>query len=771
MGFEFSTKAETLRALSRKLQCAQIAPLVFTTSRDWSASAEAFVDEIISVLGAGPYIVRSSAMSEDHAEQSNAGAYLSLLDISQDQLAEAIHAVFASYGSPEAADQVLVQPMLEHVIYSGVAFSHDPSTCEPYRIINWLDGSDTAGITSGKSGKTWQCAAASPVTAPEALQPVLCLIEELLTLSGGLPVDCEFAVTEGADGPSLWLLQARPLVLANEPGRENRLQALLGNIYSKVVRGMGPHPFVPGKKSVYGVMPDWNPAEIIGIRPKPMALSLYRELITDSIWAYQRHNYGYRNLRSFPLMPHFLGLPYIDVRLSFNSFIPADLDEGIASRLVDYYIDRLLNNPALHDKVEFEIVFSCYSLDLQERLEPLKAVGFSHSDLEEISHSLGKLTNNIINSETGLWRSDAKRIETLAARRTALFQSSADRVERIYWLLEDAKRYGTLPFAGLARAGFVAVQMLRSLVAKGVLTPEDFDDFMRSVDTVSSRLVWDRAALDKSTFLAKYGHLRPGTYDILSPRYDEEPDLYFDWSKNVPKPEVPRPFTLTLEQMRKVAALLKSHKLEIDPVSLFDFIQSCIELREYAKFCFTRNLSDAISLLAECGSEMGFDKEDLAYADSSVFKEMHIASIDAKDALTRSIEKGRADYEMALSISLPPVIRHPEDVWAFQRPTMAPNFVTRKQVTAEVTLGSSRHGLEGKIVCIPNADPGFDWLFSIPIAGLITAWGGANSHMAIRAGEKGLPSIIGAGEELFSTWSSAGRLHIDCVGQRVEVLN
>ena len=31
-------------------------------------------------------------------------------------------------------------------------------------------------------------------------------------------------------------------------------------------------------------MPDWNPAEIIGIKPKPLALSLYRELITDHIW-------------------------------------------------------------------------------------------------------------------------------------------------------------------------------------------------------------------------------------------------------------------------------------------------------------------------------------------------------------------------------------------------------------------------------------------------------------------------------------------------------
>ena len=44
---------------------------------------------------------------------------------------------------------------------------------------------------------------------------------------------------------------------------------------------------------------------------------------------------------------------------------------------------------------------------------------------------------------------------------------------------------------------------------------------------------------------------------------------------------------------------------------------------------------------------------------------------------------------------------------------------------------------------------------SYPIAGFITAWGGANSHMAIRAGEQQIPAIIGAGELLYQQWSSS----------------
>ena len=45
-------------------------------------------------------------------------------------------------------------------------------------------------------------------------------------------------------------------------------------------------------------MPDWNPAEMIGIKPNYLALSLYRTLITDDIWSKSRSNMGYKNLEN-----------------------------------------------------------------------------------------------------------------------------------------------------------------------------------------------------------------------------------------------------------------------------------------------------------------------------------------------------------------------------------------------------------------------------------------------------------------------------------------
>jgi len=469
-------------------------------------------------------------------------------------------------------------------------------------------------------------------------------------------------------------------------------------------------------------------------------------------------------------MPHFFGLPYIDVRLSFNSFIPADLDDGLAGRLVDYYVEQLAKKPSLHDKVEFEIVFSCYTLDLPERLQRLLEAGFSKSEIKIISTSLRNLTNRIVHPDKGLWREDAAKLDILNTRREKLMSSNASRLERIYWLIEDAKRYGTLPFAGLARAAFIAVQMLKSLVSVGVLSQTDYDLFIESVSTVSGQLAYNRSTLDQATFLGIYGHLRPGTYDILSQRYDEAPEIYFDWDNCPPAPDPVKPFSLTLVQMREMVKLLKLHGLEPDPVGLFDFMQAGIELRELAKFNFTRNLSDAMSLMVEFVAQYKINRDDLAYCNINIFQELHIGASDPEYLLQKSIEQGKARYAETLKISLPPLITNPEEIWGFEWPETEPNFITQKQITANVVSSEDKNQIAGAIVCIPNADPGFDWLFSYPISGLITAWGGVNSHMAIRAGELGLPSVIGAGELLYNTWSSAKQLHIDCAGRRVEVL-
>jgi glutamine kinase len=771
--FHFGTKAETLARLAGHVRGADVLPLAHCTVEAWRSDRTAVVAGA-RALGARRYAVRSSACGEDGATASLAGRYASVLDVAPEGLAGAIEAVVASYGHARANDQVLLQPMLEGVLASGVAFSRDPSTGAPYTIINIASGADTTAVTAGRTNDlqtvvAWRGAADR---LPPRERSVARLVDELIALTGEDRLDLEFAFIAGPDGEErLVLLQLRPLAACTDAAPLPDHEKHLASIAEKIRRGMAPHPYLHGRRTVYGVMPDWNPAEIIGIRPRPLALSLYAEMVTDAVWAYQRNNYGYKNLRSFPLMVSFHGLPYIDVRVSFNSFIPRDVDGELAERLANYYIDRLLALPALHDKVEFEIIFSCYTLDLADRLDDLRAKGFSADECRRLSDSLRALTNRIINGQTGLWRSDAAKIDQLERRHAELLRADLDPVSRIYWILEDCKRYGTLPFAGLARAGFIAVQLLRSLVRVGVLSQEDAGRFMNGLDTVSARLGRDLAQLGRTGFLARYGHLRPGTYDILSPRYDEAPDRYFDWSRPPAEHKAEAAlFALSLDQMRDISRLLGEHGLAHDIVGLFDFLKGGIEGREYAKFVFTRSLSDALSLFRELGERHGFDAEAMSYADIHVIHDLYTSSADPRELIGASIERGRQAYERTRQILLPPLITSPDDVFAFAMPPSEPNYITQRAASGPVRSHRERDGLEGAIVMIPSADPGFDWIFAHRIAGFVTAYGGANSHMAIRAGELGLPAVIGAGETLFARWTAAEMLQLDCANRQVTVL-
>ena len=771
----FSTKAETLETLAPLLRCGRVLPQVRFSVADWRSRRD---EQLAKVLGQ-PWskqalIVRSSAQSEDGAVSSQAGRYDSILGVSgRAALLDAVEQVISSFaGNGNPADQVFVQPMVPDVAVAGVAFSRRPNGGGPYYIINY-DGKSgrTDSVTGGVGDKleTFLCLKSRTDACPADLAPVIALLAELEVLFDCDTIDVEFAI----DHPGhVYLLQVRRLVVDRQGlVSDQQIDSSLSDVARKVELLSREHPFLHGKRSIFGVMPDWNPAEIVGLRPWPLSLSLYRELVTDAIWAYQRDNYGYQNLRSFPLLVNFHGLPYIDVRVSFNSFVPRDVPGELAGRLVNYYIDRLLAEPHLHDKVEFEIIFSCYTLDLPQRLKRLSNSGFSEADLGELAGCLRRLTNRIIHGESALWRRDRAKIDLLAQRLPSISNAHIDKISRIYWLIEDCKRYGTLPFAGLARAGFIAVQMLQSFVAAGVISPEEHATFMASVDTVGSRIGHDFAHLPKEEFLARYGHLRPGTYDILSPRYDEAPDLYFDWS-GTGATAAPQPrFALSIEQLRRIEELLKQHQLEIDVLSLIEFIKAGIEGREYAKFVFTRSLSDALVLIKQLGEEYGLSVEDCAYIDYTAIRALYSESGSVKDRLLQSIEKGRQRHALARNLVLPPVIAHPGDVFAFHLPPSQPNFVTRKSVTALVAqVNEAPETFAGKILFVPSADPGFDWIFTRGISGFITQFGGANSHMAIRASELGIPAVIGAGESLYQRWQQAQKLSLDCSNQKVTII-
>jgi adenylylsulfate kinase-like enzyme/phosphohistidine swiveling domain-containing protein len=772
---QFGTKAETLERLAPLLRSAVILPQVRFSVAEWRSDPQGVLERISkSQWGSEALIVRSSAKCEDSSSESQAGKFTSVAGVEGvAAIAPAVERVIASYaGNDSQDDQVFVQPMLDEVAMAGVAVTREPHGGGPYFVLNYDDFSGRSDlVTSGAAGKlkTFICLKSHREGIPSQLLPVLDLLQELESLLGSDGIDVEFAVDKNG---ALYLLQVRPLA-HNQPLTDaEATNEATTEIAQKVALLTKPHPYLHGNRSVFGVMPDWNPAEIVGLKPRPLALSLYRELITDSIWAYQRDNYGYKNLRSFPLLVSFHGLPYIDVRVSFNSFIPGDTKPELAERLANYYIERLLEQPTLHDKVEFEIIFSCYTLDLPERLQALTKHGFSGDDIADITGLLRNLTNKIINNQNGLWRHDREKVDRLVERLPTIRDAPLDKISRVYWLLEDCKRYGTLPFAGLARAGFIATQFLNSLVATGVLDRAGHAAFMSDLETVGSQIGRDFAGLTKDEFLARYGHLRPGTYDILSPRYDEAPDLYFDWSTRRQHQATGSHFLLSVSQLHLIERLLREHGIEHDILSLIQFIKGGIEGREYAKFVFTRSLSDALSLVKQIGEENGLSTEDCSFLDIADVRALYSESGNVAARLKASVAEGKRRYELTRRIVLPPLISSPEDALAFHLPSIHPNFITKQCVTAPVsTIDDAPEELKDTILFVPSADPGFDWIFSRGIAGFVTQFGGVNSHMAIRANELAMPAVIGAGETLFGHWKRADKICLDCGNQQVQVIS
>jgi len=780
---QFGTKAETLERLEGLIPYATVLPQYRFRAEQWNGARHSVIRELASRSWLNiPLIARSSASGEDSADCSMAGKYVSVLDVQgAEALEQAVEQVLASYPECGPEQQIFVQPMLDQIAMSGVAFSVDPNSGGQYIVINYDDTSgSTSSVTSGRTNQltTYYYFKGAGQPAREPLDRVVSLVMDLERLLHTDKLDIEFAIDRCG---SLYLLQVRPLVVAQPLADTEKQAALLRRIYEKTVTAQAVKPYLYGKRTVYGVMPDWNPAEIIGIRPRPLALSLYKELVTDSIWAYQRSNYGYKNVRSFPLLMNFGGIPYIDVRVSFNSFVPESLDDSLSDKLLNYYLDKLAAEPHYHDKVEFEILFSCFTFDLEERVRTLHRHGFAAAETDELCRSLKRLTNHMISIDNGLLTKDLAKIDQLDAKRRQILDSPLDTVSQIYWLLEDCKRYGTLPFAGLARGGFVAVQMLRSLVATGVLNDSEYNNYMGSLETVSSRLSDDLASLAPDEFLARYGHLRPGTYDIRSARYDEAPERYFDFDgdrsigDDSPSQSQEKPsFSLTLKQFDRIKRLLVEHELlDGDVLTLFAFFKLAIEGREYSKFVFTKSLSDALRLFGQLAAELGFSNEDASYADIRLIKQAYESECDLRELMTDSIAAGKKRYADTLQLTLPPLITEPSDVWAFSLPEQEPNYITLKSVTAPVAFVdelAGRQRLDGAIVLIESADPGYDWIFTHKLAGFITMFGGANSHMAIRAGELAIPAVIGVGETLFQQYGRAKVLAIDCAGKKVSVV-
>ncbi|MCX6122133.1 MAG: PEP-utilizing enzyme [Ignavibacteriales bacterium] len=796
--FVLGTKSQTLSRLSLLLKKGLFCKQEYFTVGMWKKNPDEIVAAISKMFSPEKIAIRSSAINEDSFEESLAGAFESVLNVDSknpQQIYDSVKKVVLSYdlkgNNYYLENQILVQQMVKNVVMSGVIFTRDIETGAPYYIINYDDTSEiTDSVTSGRSNhfKTVLVNRYSPIY-PEniGLKKLLEAVKEIEEIVNYDSLDIEFAID---NHESIYILQVRPITKSDEFDKSGFLSdnsSAIVNIKSFLQNKFNHTSFLFGDKTIFADMSDWNPAEMIGIHPKQLAYTLYDYLIMKSAWRISRARIGYKDVSPANLMVNIMGHPYVDVRNSFNSFLPADLEPSLSKKIVNEYLVRLSNNPDLHDKVEFEICFTCLDFNFDNKFNAFYQNSFSLNEIKKFKGSLFALTNNIISGKFDTIEILINKVKQLELLRK-IYSSDISDTSRIpsiiNIMLNSCIELGTIPFSILARYAFIGNSMLQSLVERDALSLERRNELLHSIESVASDLISDLDAviagdISKTLFLEKYGHLRPGTYDITSLRYDENYDQYFGTgirnkatSKGVTKEKSIKSFRLTSLEKKNIESLIEENEFSFNVEQLFNFIHASIIQREYSKFEFTKTVSSVLKMIVELGEIFSFTREDMAFVDINTIIDFAntISFKKLEHLLSEEIKLSKYDYDSSLSIKLPYIINSLNDIYVINIPTSRPNFVTLKKVIGSPVLISSLiepRIITGKIVMIESADPGFDWIFAHNISGLITMFGGAASHMTIRANEFGIPAAIGCGEELFNQLIKSNSIELNCAGKYV----
>lgn len=784
-----STKANTLASLKPQLKKSFIEQLFVFTKQQWENSTGEILNQISNKF-TEKIVVRSSSHIEDGFFSTYAGFFHSELDVdsqNSNKIKKAVSNVIKSYSKHRRTtkkEQILVQSQTKNVVCSGVVFTRNIQNNSPYYFINYDKSSSTDSVTSGKVGNKIEIIKniESEYVLPE-WKSLIEAVKEIEELLENLALDLEFAI----DGRGkIIIFQVRPIAtkqrFKNIP--DDEIFDAVDNL-KKQYKSYSKSSLV---KSSYTLsdMSFWNPAEIIGDRSDNLSYSIYRHLILHRAWNTGLVTIGYKEITR-DLIVRFGNKSYIEVETAFMALMPENLDKEISDKLILFYLNKLEKKPELHDKIEFDIVHNCFSPITDNQLSELSII-LSKSELNIFRNKLINLTDNIFSNYEKIKRDDLDSLNLLTSKRDKLINqvsrlSLKEKISIVIELLSDAKKYGTPQFARMARLAFIGNQYIKSFVSVNIITESEKEFLLSNIETVASELTKDfndvmNKKISVDEFNSHYGHLRPGTYDITKLPYKKDIGYFnFDQPVRSNSINVVKSNKSLRNIINKISKYLINFDISVSAEFLISFITETTKFRESFKFEFTKNLSWALEILSEVGSELGFSRKQLS--NLSVESLMGITSStsisEIKDFWESQINGNLANNKIYHYVGLPSLIFGLKDFESIQSHTVRPNFITNNLIRGKIlNLDSisvkNYESVKGKVILLEKADPGYDWVFSKDIIGLITRFGGAASHMAIRCAEFGIPAAIGVGEMLFKEINNSHIIELDCTRKKVSII-
>ena len=775
------TKAETLSLIKKKQKKYKLHNLIipeflFFSKSDFLNNKKKIILKIKNKFKKKKIIVRSSSLSEDNVNLSNAGKYLSISNLQPDKkvIETSIERIITKFDNLK--DQVLVQEFIEKTELSGVIFTREPNYNSPYYIINYDTSGKTNIITSGKNNASIQtvCIFRDKIMFHEKFKYFLKSVKVLEKLMDSDRIDIEFGRKNNK-----WILFQCRILPGHYPKKNIDIQInkSLVNIKKKIDKLKKKNPTIKGDTTYFSNMADWNPAEMIGVKPKTLAMSLYSELITDTIWSKQRKKYKYKDVSPNILMVNLAGSPFIDLRTDFNSFLPHGLDISLEKKIINNFLKILKKRTYLHDKIEFELIPTCYDLSISK----LKLNFLNKKTKKEYLSRIKETTNYIINPQNDLLNKEISKINNLEKSIDEIQKFKISEIQKIFFLISACKKQGTLPFSGIARIAFICTKILRSLLDRNYVDAKFIEKIYLSIPTITKKMNEDyvkilRSKNTKKKFLNKYGHLRPFTYSIVSKNYREGFKEYFSTIDREIKLKTKKNFTISKTLESQISKIFKKEGLEINFNEFLILLRKSIEYREYGKFIFSKSINLVFENLIKFSKKLNIKREDLEYVSIKKILDSYSVLETEKLALIlkRDIDNNKQSFEILKQIKFPDFISSSNDVYYHEIKASRGNFITNKKISGNLVHLEEIKNLKkinNKIVIIENADPGFDFIFSYPIKGLITKYGGANSHMAIRCIELNIPAIIGIGPNGFQSICNSNLIEFDCEQKTFKIVN
>ncbi len=734
----------------------EVPKFIFFTKKNFFLDPNSVISKINSNFN-NSIIIRSSTYDED-GTRVNAGKYLSLIikNITNENLMIGIKKVISHFKKDK--DIFIIQKLITNVQQSGVIFSKELKLNREYYVINYDKSHHTDLVTSGKYNPTVKAlyVARNSSKIPREFNKIIKVTKNLETKFKCKHLDIEYCIKKN----KLYLLQIRRLPkMKKEVGYpkkstivniQKKIKAILNSNYSNI-----------GKKTFLSNMADWNPVEILGERPSKLAITMYKELITNEIWAKQRKNYGYKDVRPNSLLFDVYGIPYIDIRTDLNSFLPKKLNSKISQKLINYNLDKLYKNPDKHDKIEFDLLPSFiadYDGDLKKIL--------TKKEFLQYKINTNSIFENLILKE--ICNLEINKIKILIKKIDYVKNSNYKPITKIFYLNYYIKQFGTLPFAGLARCAFVAKYVCDLLVDKNIISQKSIKSFYSSFKNITTNIhndyvYYKLGKITKEKFIAEYGHLRPSTYDISFLSYEEGFKNYFKSNKiSLIKK---KKYKFTNLQIKKINKFFKNYDLKIKSEDFINFCIKSTEMREKAKFEFTKGINLIFIELKKLFKEMKMNKKDIQHIDYNtvLLAYSSLETTRLRETFKNEINKHISENTEAKKIILPDFIKNEKEINFFYRSSRDGEFFGNRNIIGTLMLydSSKKQNFTNKIILIENADPGYDFIFTSNILGLVTKNGGPNSHMAIRCSELNITSIIGIGEEAFNNIAGQNKLMIN----------